>query len=58
MNKRACRDCGYMLEISARGCPQCAMNVEAERLIDRFVWFVVAPAIILIVAGVIYFVFR
>lgn len=38
MNQKSCRDCGYLLEPNARGCPRCAMNVEAETMIERFVW--------------------
>lgn len=43
-----CRDCGYMLQPADRGCPQCALNVEAENLIDRFVWRRFVPGLILL----------
>lgn len=33
-----CRDCGNELQLNARGCPRCAMNVEAEGMIDRLIW--------------------
>jgi RNA polymerase subunit RPABC4/transcription elongation factor Spt4 len=36
--KKACRDCGYELDVNARGCPRCARNVEAERMIERVIW--------------------
>jgi len=48
MNARACRDCGYLLEPKARGCPQCALNVEAESMIDRFIWWRFIPALIIL----------
>ena len=52
-----CRDCGNQLEVNARGCPRCARNVEAERMIDRFIWQRFVPLLILtslIAAGVIF----
>lgn len=35
MNLVACRDCGSMIDPNSRGCPQCALNLEAERTIDK-----------------------
>ena len=37
MNLIPCRDCGNMIDPNSRGCPTCAMNLDAERMIDRFV---------------------
>jgi uncharacterized membrane protein len=37
-----------MLEPVARGCPQCALNVEAESMIDRFIWRRFVPGVILL----------
>jgi len=48
MTTVSCRDCGYLLPQDARGCPQCALNLEAETMIDRFVWRLVP---VLIVVG-------
>jgi len=42
-----------VLEPKARGCPGCALNFEAENMIDRFVWRVVLPGALLIVMAVI-----
>lgn len=54
---RACRDCGLMLAPSARGCPRCALNVEAERMIERTIaGFLIALAVI--AGGVLYFALR
>ena len=51
--KQACRDCGYQLEVNARGCPRCARNVEAEQMIDRFIWRRLVPLLIgLLLVGV------
>ena len=49
MNEKPCRDCGYLLELNARGCPRCAMNVEAERMIERFIWRGLVPGVLLVV---------
>ena len=56
-----CRDCGNQLEVNARGCPRCARNVEAERMIDRFIWQRLVPMLILLLlvaAGAIFFLRR
>ena len=37
MNPIPCRDCGNMIDPSSRGCPTCAMNLDAERMIDKVV---------------------
>jgi predicted nucleic acid-binding Zn ribbon protein len=34
-----CRDCGTMIDPDSRGCSTCAMNLDAERLIDKFVLY-------------------
>ncbi|HEX6043623.1 MAG TPA: hypothetical protein VFZ22_03985 [Pyrinomonadaceae bacterium] len=57
MSAKTCRDCGNVLEPAARGCPRCALNVEAENMIDRFVWRRLVPGLFLLVvvlAAVIY----
>jgi RNA polymerase subunit RPABC4/transcription elongation factor Spt4 len=51
MNEQPCRDCGYLIDAQARGCPRCAMNVEAEAMIERFVWRRLVPGIIIVVVG-------
>ena len=43
---KPCRDCGHLLGANERGCPRCAMNVEAERMIDLFVWRRLLPGLI------------
>ena len=57
MSEKTCRDCGNVLEHDARGCPRCAMNFEAENMIDRFIWRRFLPGIIVIALLVIAFVF-
>lgn len=37
MSLKVCRDCGSKLELDSRGCTTCALNFEAEGMIDRFV---------------------
>jgi hypothetical protein len=37
MNLIPCRDCGTMIDPSSRGCATCARNLDAERMIDKFV---------------------
>ena len=61
MSALPCRDCGYMLEPVDRGCPQCALNVEAESMIDRFIWRRFLPGVILLAiltAGVLVYIIR
>lgn len=48
MSKKTCRDCGNVLEQSARGCPRCAMNMEAEDMIDRLIWRRFVPGVIVV----------
>lgn len=53
-----CRDCGNILAPDARGCPTCALNLEAENMIGRFVWRVVVPLValaILLVLAILFF---
>jgi predicted amidophosphoribosyltransferase len=52
MNARTCRDCGNLLEQDARGCPQCALNLEAENMIDRIIWRRFVPGVILVVLAI------
>jgi hypothetical protein len=53
MSTKTCRDCGNVLEPNARGCPRCAMNVEAENMIDRFIWRRLVPAVILVAFAIV-----
>jgi hypothetical protein len=48
MTTVSCRDCGYLLPQNARGCPQCALNLEAESMIDRFVRRRLVPGLIVV----------
>ena len=57
MSEKTCRDCGNVLEQTARGCPRCALNFEAENMIDRFIGRRLMPATILIVLAAIALVF-
>jgi predicted amidophosphoribosyltransferase len=47
MSAKTCRDCGNVLELEARGCPRCALNFEAENMIDRFIWRRFVPGLLL-----------
>ena len=49
MDKKSCRDCGFELESNARGCPNCALNLEAENMIDRLVWRRLVPGLVIAV---------
>ena len=48
MSTTTCRDCGNVLEQTVRGCPRCAMNLEAESMIDRFIWRRFVPGVVLL----------
>ncbi len=50
MNLVPCRDCGNMIDLSSRGCPKCARNLDAERMIDRLVLCGLVLAVIVAVA--------
>jgi hypothetical protein len=50
-----------MLQPVDRGCPQCALNLEAENMIDRFIWRRAVPGVILLTilaAGALVYLFR
>jgi len=53
MSTRTCRDCGNLLAQSARGCPHCACNIEAEEMIDRFIWRRVVPCVIVAAVAIV-----
>ncbi len=53
MSTRTCRDCGNVLEQTARGCPRCAMNIEAENMIERLIWRRFVPGVILVAFAVV-----
>jgi hypothetical protein len=42
-----------------RGCPRCALNLEAENMIDRFIWRRFLPGVViaavLVAAALLYF---
>jgi len=60
MSLKVCRDCGSHLELNSRGCPTCALNFEAEGMIDRFVLrlFVFVFAIVTIGIAVFFYLRR
>ncbi|MEP6911836.1 MAG: hypothetical protein ABI923_03725 [bacterium] len=61
MSARTCRDCGYALEPNMRGCPRCALNLEAEKMIDRFIWRRFIPGVIIVAvfaAAVLFYILR
>jgi predicted amidophosphoribosyltransferase len=53
MSAKTCRDCGNVLEQTARGCPRCALNFEAENMIDRVILRRVVPGLFLVTLAVI-----
>jgi hypothetical protein len=57
MTTVSCRDCGLVLPPAARGCPRCALNLEAESMIDRFVWRRLVPALLIVGLAIIFAVF-
>ena len=57
MSEKTCRDCGNVLARDARGCPRCAMNFEAENMIDRFVWRRLLPGLIVVALLVVAFLY-
>ena len=57
MTTVSCRDCGLVLPAEARGCPQCALNLEAERMIDRFVSRRLVPVLIVVGLAIVFALF-
>jgi predicted amidophosphoribosyltransferase len=53
MSEKTCRDCGNVLEQKARGCPRCALNFEAENMIDGFIWGRIVPSLLVVVLVVV-----
>ena len=59
MDSFPCRECGHVLSANLRDCPRCALNLEAETMIDRFVWRRLLPALVvlvIVVVGVVFYV--
>ena len=52
MNLIPCRDCGNMIDPNSRGCPTCALNLDAERVIDKIVLYGLLLGVI-VTAGII-----
>ena len=57
MSAKTCRDCGNVVDQNARGCPRCAMNFEAENMIDRFVWRLLVPGVLWVVMALVVIVY-
>jgi len=55
MSELTCRNCGHTLPATARGCTQCAWNLEAEKRIDRVILWMVALAVVILILGVVAF---
>lgn len=57
MSTKTCRDCGNVLAQTARGCPRCALNFEAENMIERLIWrrFVPFLIVLAVVISLLYF---
>ena len=53
MSTKTCRDCGNVLEQTARGCPRCALNFDAEDMIDRVFWRRLVPGLVLAALAVV-----
>ena len=57
MKLKPCRDCGAQVPTDARGCPKCARNLEAARMIARYFWGLLVPALVLITAAAVYLIY-
>jgi predicted nucleic acid-binding Zn ribbon protein len=53
MKLETCRDCGASVPAGARGCPQCARNLEAERMLARYFWLAGVPVLLLLLGLVV-----
>jgi hypothetical protein len=50
LRAKICRDCGSEIKPNARGCSTCALNLEAESMIDHFIWRQFMPIVIIVAA--------
>jgi hypothetical protein len=50
MSQRICRDCGVEMSLQSRGCTNCALNLEAENMIEKVVWRRIFPLLVILVA--------
>lgn len=57
MSLKVCRDCGSQLEPNSRGCTTCALNFEAEGMIDRFVLRLVVLVFTIVTIGIAVFIY-
>lgn len=58
MSSIVCRDCGSQLQPDARGCPTCALNLDAERMIERVVWQRVLPVVVIVIVAILALAYR
>jgi hypothetical protein len=58
MKVAACRDCGALVAVDARGCPRCARNLVAERMLAKYFWLVGVPALIVLLGLCIFLLVR
>jgi RNA polymerase subunit RPABC4/transcription elongation factor Spt4 len=56
MKLKPCRDCGTPVPSDARGCPKCARNLEAERMLARYFWGGLSILVLAIVFAI-YFIY-
>ena len=54
MRLGTCRDCGAQVAAAARGCPTCARNLDAERMLTKSFWLGALVVLLGVVAFVIY----
>jgi hypothetical protein len=51
------RRSGALVPSDARGCPRCARNLEAERMIAGYFWGLLVPALVLLIAAFVYLIY-
>ena len=54
MKLELCRDCGAQVPAAARGCPTCARNLDAERMLGKYFWLAALAVLSGLVAIVLY----
>jgi uncharacterized paraquat-inducible protein A len=57
MRLKPCRDCGEMVPAGARGCPRCARNLEAERMLAKYFWGGLTTLAVLAAAVITYLIY-
>lgn len=58
MKLAPCRDCGLEIDLDSRGCPRCARNLDAERVVANLLSWLMAALLLAFLILAAYILFR